>query len=181
MKRAYLTDTKLLADLGKASNHMMLDSTTTTYLINLLGSDYCYIVIGGVEIVKVLKVVNGLATIERDWTKLQYWPKNTVVKYQLTPQEIMDSKSFVGYSLSQDQAIEINNGEVSYQELDILGFGGINMFDELGRFIIEDIEQNAGCCGVSTGPIPDQYLQYRVIDDGITRRVTDSDEIRSYV
>lgn len=180
MKRAYLANGVLSAPLFPDGYTVFVDSTTAAYLNTLLGSDYCYLVINELEVVKVMGVLlPNVLYIERfDENRPTYLPGTSII-YALTPNEIQDAVIQQNLNLASQQAIIISNGNnINYPKVTIEAIGGVGI-SEPPNSMIEDLEI-AACCnfGNLPLPIPINYLQIRIIDGGY--RIADNGGFRQY-
>lgn len=177
MKRAYLANGALSAPLFPDSYTANVSEDLVTYLSALLGTDYCYLVINACEIVKVMGcLAPNVLYIERFVDRRKTYLTGTPIQYFLTPNEIQDAVSEQELSLSQDQAIVVNENNITYPELNIVAIGGISI-SELPNAMIQDLEL-AGCeCSVPP-EVPINYLQLRIVDTGY--RMVDSGGYRAY-
>ena len=187
MKRAYLVNGTLAAQAATADSVLQLDNATWTYLNGLLGTDYCYLVIDGEEVVKVLGVqAPNIAMVVRglEGTLRHGWPVGTTIKYGLTESEINDAVAYVGCTVTAVYPMQNNGGQLSYAELQFAGFGGVTVDgkDE-GIWMIQDITGPAGCCSIVPAvppPIPISYFNTRVVTEGYYR-ATVSGNYRTYL
>lgn len=176
MKRAYLANGTLAAPADAKDSIMTLDSTTWSYLSGLLEGDYCYLIVGCQEVVKVLGVeAPNIALVQRalDGTRRRTWPNSTSIAYGLTEAEINDAVTVVGNSITVAGALQENNGVISYEELNLVGIGGCTVHgDDEGIWMIQSLIGATGCCsiaGESPPPIPLQYFKLRVTTEGYYR------------
>lgn len=176
MKRAYLANGTLAAQAATKDNVLVLDSATWTYLSNLLGTDYCYLVVGRKEVVKVqgLEAPN-IALVVRglEGTCRSGWPNGTSIGYGLTQSEIDDAVTYVGYTISPIYPMVDNNGVLSYDEVIITGIGGADVegSDE-GIWMIQDAT-DLGCCDPLVPQVPPdiplKYFNLRIVTQGYFR------------
>lgn len=177
MKRAYLANGVLSATLFPDSYTAFVDSNLVTYLTSLLGTDYCYLVINASEIVKVMGcLAPNVLYIERFAEQRNTYLSGTPIQYFLTPNEIQDAVNSQSLTLAGLQSIQVNNGNISYPEIDIETIGGISI-SESPNYMIDDL-QLAGCGCNDPLPIPLNYLQLRIVDSGF--RIVDSGGYRQY-
>lgn len=177
MKRAYLANGVLSAPLFPDSYTAFVNSSLVTYLISLLGTDYCYLVINASEIVKVMGcLAPNVLYIERFAEQRNTYLSGTPIQYSLTPNEIQDAVNSQSLTLAGLQSIQVNNGNISYPEIDIETIGGVSI-SEPPNYIIGDL-QLAGCGCNDPLPIPLNYLQLRIVDTGF--RIVDSGGYRQY-
>lgn len=180
MKRAYLADGVLTTNADPKDATLALDSATWTYLNGLLGTDYCYLVVGGREVVKVQSVeAPNLALVVRgqENTKREQWPVNSSVMYGLTQSEIDDAVTVVGYSITAEYPMVLSNGVLSYTDLELAAIGGITVGgDDEGGWMIQKITGPAGCynpLAPATPPdIPLNYYNLRIVTEGYFRATT---------
>lgn len=180
MKRAYLVKGTLAQPATAPENILALDSATWSYLDELLGTDYCYLVIQRREVVKVIGLqAPNIALVERgiDSTQRKTWPTGSSIAYGLTEAEINDAVTYVGVSLTVNAPLQENDGVISYTDMEIAGIGGctVDGSDE-GIWMIQDIPTNAGCCslaGQTPPPIPLNYFNLRIVTEGYFRGTSD--------
>lgn len=178
MKRAYLTNGTLIFPALPADNFVLVDDVTYNYLESLLDSDYCYLVLGGTEIIKILGLAPSNALyIQRFQDCRKTWLIGTRITYALTPNEIQDTLTEQVLNLVQDQAIQVDNNKISYPKVSILALGGIKVSDT-PDVMIEDSDSMAGCIDDTPPEIPPQYNKIRIVDSGF--RVIDSGGYRKY-
>lgn len=183
MKRAYLTNGTLSFSAAPKDTILTIDSVTYNYLRDLLGVDYCYLVIDSTEIVKVLGCVgNNSIAVERglEDTRRGILQSGSKIEYKITSSEILDAVNFVGYSLVASGQIKIDTADITYNSYTIIAFGGIEITGDGKVWRIEDIPDNAGC-GLNIPPeIPINFQPYRVLATG-EGRITDDGTYREYV
>jgi len=178
MKRAYLTSGTLIFPALPADNFVLVDDGTYNYLESLLDSDYCYLVLGATEIVKILGLAPSNALyIQRFQDCRKTWLIGTRITYALTPNEIQDAVEEQVLNLVQDQAIQINNNKISYPEVGFSALGGIKISDA-PDVMIEDEESMTGCIDNITPEIPLNYMKIRIADTGF--RISDAGGYRVY-
>lgn len=177
MKRAYLANGVLSSPLFPDSYTVFVNADLVTYLSTLLSTDYCYLVINACEIVKVMGcLAPNVLYIERFAEQRKTYLTGTPIQYFLTPNEIQDAVAEQELTLTQEQAIVINENSISYPEINIAAIGGVGI-SEPPDAMIQDLEL-AGC-GCSDPPeIPLNYLQLRITDSGY--RIIDSGVYRVY-
>ncbi len=187
MKRAYLANGTLAAPANPKANTLTLDATTWAYLNGLLGTDYCYLVVNGQEVVKVQSLeAPNLALVVRglEGTQRSTWPTGTSIAYGLTQSEIDDAVAYIGYSINAQYPLLDTNGVLSYDEMQLAGIGGcIVGGDDAGGWIIQSIPANAGCYDPLNPdlppPIPLNYFKLRIVTEGYYR-VTSDGSYRAY-
>jgi len=182
MKRAYLANGYLVQPLSEKGYVATVDAATWLYLNTLLGTDYCYLVIAGREVVKVLGLqATNQVLLQRglEGTHRKTWIAGRSIKYGLTWSEVQDATTYIGYTLNVSGGVSWDGVNIFYPELNLLGIGGITCD---GTYI-DDIPDNVGCC-ISTEPpsIPLQYLPLRQVylTGAFDYRITDSGDYRVY-
>lgn len=189
MKRAYLANGYLTQTSLAKDGVLYVDTVTYNYLNNLLGTDYCYLVLGKVEIVKVIgfKFPNALLVVRG----LESTPRllavaDTRLEYTATASEIFDAVQFEGYKFSVSGSMHLVQGTLTYGLIKFVGLGGIEVEgSDTGGWYIRDIPDNMGClCGdteATTPPvIPINLQPYRITDDR-SIRITDDGSYRRYL
>ena len=183
MIRPYLVNGTLAQNMQVNDSIAKVDPATWTYLNNILGTDHGYLVIGGLEPVKVLglsapNVVRLARRIEVDVRHI--WPAGTKIKYQLTKSELIEATTAASLVIGVGGNVVKQGNQISYPTVSISPFGGVDTGDisEDGTIRVVDIPANAGCeCGPPVA-IPLQYLLLRVYDSGY--RILDDGSYRSY-
>ncbi len=187
MKRAYLTNGTISKAVKTTDNYIGVDAATWTYLSGLLGIDYCYLVLGETEIVKVLGTFAGNTLLIKrgiDDTEISVWPIGTSIGYELTQAEITDATSFVGYSLVGINAITVGSS-IAYADFTLEGIGGATVKGTGSNWIIEDSTE-LGCvsiAGEQPYPLPLSWQQLRIEEsfDANGYRVNDDGSYRTWV
>lgn len=188
MKRAYLANGTIAAPTKSVDATLAVDSTTWNYLNGLLGTSYCYLVIDGVEVVKVqsLKAPNLLLVIrDVENTFRSAWPIGTPIAYGLTQSEIEDAVAFTGVALTLQGNLQYDNtGAITYPPVELIGIGGTDTEGDGWNWTLLDITE-LGCEGLVTltpPPIPPQYLPVRICypPSGPDYRITDTGDYRTY-
>ena len=183
MIRAYLANGTLAAPADTRDSTMTLDSTTWAYLSGILGADYCYLVVGCQEVVKVMGLeAPNIALVQRniDGTRRRTWPNGTSIAYSLTEAEINDAVTAIGNTITVAGALTEDNGVIAYEALNLVGIGGCTVHgDDEGIWMIQSLIGATGRCsiaGESPPPIPPQYLNLRAVTEGYYR----TDEAGNY-
>lgn len=184
MKRAYLAYGTLVSPAMPQDSVLRVDIAVYTYLSTILGSDYCYLVLGGTEIVKILGFSTpNVLLVQRgvDHTEIVKHNVGANLRYGITPSEIHDATTFVGYGYTlSGRLFAGNTGAINYGPMTMQGLGGVEVKGEIPRFAIYDIPDNAGCrAGTLPPDIPIRLQPYRVVDSGDVR-VTDDGTYRKY-
>lgn len=184
MKRAYLADGTVVTLVGVKDNTLTLDSATWAYISNLLGSDYCYLVIDKREVVRVQSVqAPNIALVVRgvDGTARKSWPSGTQIGYRLTAAEIEDAVIYTEIGINAQYPITNINGVLSYADFRLDGIGGVAVEGDGSKWLIQDIPDNAGCAASSElPPIPLSYFDLRIVTEGYYRTTTDG-SYRGYI
>lgn len=181
MKRAYLTNGTLLARLLPSDNIAQIDTTTWNYLNSILGADYCYLVLGGVELVKVLSLqAPNTALLARTKTvDRTVWSVGTQIKYQPTVEEVIDGIVPKTLGLTATGAVTLTGTDLDYPLISIVAIGGITSSSGETTYLwtLENI-QGSDCRSCEPPAIPLQYEKLRITDSGY--RITDDGSYRSY-
>ena len=187
MKRAYLANGTLAAQAATKDNVFTLDNATWAYLNGLLGKDYCYLVVNGKEVVKVLGVeAPNIAMVERglEGTTRHGWPSGTLIGYGLTASEINDAVTYKGYTITASFPMLNSSGRLSYSDMQLAGIGGVTVDgNNKGGWMVQDITGPAGCCSLVPSeppPIPLNYFDIRITTEG-EYRVTVNGNYRTYL
>jgi hypothetical protein len=177
VKRAYLANGNVVTLVNAKDNTLALDSITWDYISNLLGGDYCYLVIDKREVVRVQSLqAPNLALVIRgvDGTNRITWPNGTHIGYELTNAEIADAVTYIGISLDVQYPLVIHNGVLTYANFRLAGIGGVSVAGNEGEWLVQDIPDNAGCAASSVAPpIPLSYFDLRIVTEGYYRVTTD--------
>lgn len=177
MKRAYLVNGTITDTANARDNTLSVDSDTWTYLAGLLDDDYCYLMLGNLEVVKVQSVqAPNVALVARalDGTNRRTWVAGTKLKYALTRLELDDAVTASVINLDVEYPISEVNGVLAYADLEIAGIGGLAVGGSGIEWLIQDIPSNAGCCPSSgPPPIPLSYYKLRVVTEGYYRATSD--------
>lgn len=188
MKRAYLANGTLATPAKTTDNILALDAATWGYLNTLLAGDYCYLIVGKQEVVKIQSleapnialVIRGASGSDR-----VAWAAGTSIAYGVSSAEIQDAVDYVGAQLTVQYPLQYMNGVLFYTELDIVGLGGctVDGSDE-GLWMIQDISGNAGCNNPLSPslppPIPLNYYKLRIVTEGYYRQTIDG-SYREYI
>lgn len=188
MKRAYLVDGMLTQKAAPKDSILYIDAATYSYLDSLLPEDYCYLVLGEAEVVRVfgtvppniLKVVRDVENSQR-----QLELAGARLRYIGTASEIVDAAEPIGWTFTTNYTISYRGGVLTYGPVTLDVLGGIEA-DGVGtsKWYIRDIPDNMGClCGEGANtpePIPDTYFKIRITDDG-SFRVLDDGTYRGYL
>lgn len=186
MKRAYLANGTTSGIAKTTDKYIGVDAATWSYLSGLLGTDYCYLVLGGIEVVKVMGVFTGNALLVQrgiDSTEIGVWPSGTSIGYGLTQAEINDATSFVGYSLVGVNGITVG-ATISYADFTLEGVGGAAVEGAGSNWIIEDSTE-LGCvsiAGEQPYPLPLTWQQLRIEEgfDANGYRINDDGSYRAW-
>lgn len=187
MKRAYLANGMLVSVAGIRDNILGVDDVTWQYIENLLDGDYCYLVIGNIEVIKVLGTESpNILLVQRgiEQSCRRVWPASTNITYGLTESEISDAVTVVGNSISVSGALTEVEGTIAYTDIAIEGIGGciVNGDDE-GVWMVQSFIGAAGCCsieGEEPPPIPLPYFNLRAVTEGYYRLTLDGN-YRAYI
>jgi hypothetical protein len=173
--RAYLANGTISSQVSTKENVLALDSTLWEYLESILTDEYCYLVLGNSEVVKVQEVASpNLALVVRgiDGTTRGAWPAGTAIKYEITKAEIADAVEYVGYNIETQYPIEQVAGHIEYTYVDIEAIGGISIQGDQAVWKIESTTE-LGCINplVPDEPpdIPLKYYKLRRVTQGYLR------------
>lgn len=166
MKRAYLTNGTLVQTAYPEDWVLCVDSTTYTYLYALLATDYCYLLLGEEEVVKIIGFASpNKLVVSRDveGTSRRLHVIGDSLRYKLTEAELHDVTSYIGYSLGALGGISVTSEVVAYGPVAIEGLGGVQVDGDI-VFYLRDVQSNV-CCSVNTIPaIPPNYQKFRLVD-----------------
>jgi hypothetical protein len=176
MTGALLADGVLVSSAKPEDTTLFVDDTLWGYISQFQD---CYLVIGGIEPIKVLGSVapNALLVQRRIETdNRNTWPVGTRVRYQLTVSEIVESTPGAApFEITTTGFVNYSEGMLSYYRMTMGAFGGISVDGDYttGVWRIEDISANSGCkCGPPP-EIPPQYQKLRIIGSGAYRILSD--------
>lgn len=182
MKRAYLANGVVTEYLSAKSNIISVDTTLATYLSALLGSDYCYLILDGREIVKVLEVENSTLVVVRGIENTSRIPSytGTPIFYGLTRIELEDAITVASLELTVSGALSLEGINLALDGIDLQTLGGIYADVKNNNVRILDVPSITGCdCGLPEA-IPDTYLKVRKTSDQSTRSLVDG-SLRGYL
>lgn len=183
MKRAYLTKGVTTKYVSVKDTVISVDTNTYTYLQNLLGADYCYLLLNSVEIIKVLGFsAPNLIIVDRAvaGTDRTHGLSGLSISYQITDIEIQDAVDYKGYSITAINFLSVQNGIIEYKNYNIMAFGGVAIDGDGANWVINDLPENSLCCDDTPPEIPVYLQPYRWTDVGDVR-VLDDGTPREYV
>jgi len=158
IKRLYLANGTLTTPLASTSEDIAVDSTLGAYLAAQLDvGDWTYLSLmwqDKVEIIRLHMEFSGLEVDRGINGQRHSYPAGSVVKYQLTQQEIQDATNSAPlnlYASGYGAATVDNTGStwtVGYPTLTTQTVGGIETYyTDLGELVITDKIGAFGCCG----------------------------------
>lgn len=187
MKRAYLANGALTQQASPKDSVLYVDTATYDYLNSLLAGDYCYLMLGKAEVVKVFGLVApNVLKVVRDVEHTQRAVElvGASLRYVGTVSETLDAVQVVGWEFNPSYTISYVDGVLRYGPVNVDVLGGVEIDGEdTSDWYIRDIPDNMGClCGEGgdiPAPIPYTYLKVRITDDG-SIRVLDDGSYRGY-